>query len=291
MKPPAAADRNKGLPPDVAAADAYDPDIRLHIMPADRRRSAAKLRFLISSLSGLGLVLLTAGLGGCASGDFGRPRDSVFNDDMHRWVGQEATGSIGRRSSDFQLTDYERTLRDRAYFYIEPPHARPAWKSVFGDYEPIPAPWRQKAPRFDRTAYGRLLIDEPHRSHASRYAQLIEDVRNDITQLDPFFSTAARVADLDQKRSASLQYISDLEPRERADALARMKENALIVQWVGLCLQQRIASYRWALERLVVHAPDGMAAEVDRLIADLAARTAASLGATPVVGQVLTVKG
>ncbi len=221
MKPPAAADRNKGLPPDVAAADAHDPDIRLHIMPADRRRSAAKLRFLISSLSGLGLVLLTAGLGGCASGDFGRPRDSVFNDDMHRWVGQEATGSIGRRSSDFQLTDYERTLRDRAYFYIEPPHARPAWKSVFGDYEPIPAPWRQKAPRFDRTAYGRLLI----------------------------------------------------------------------VQWVGLCLQQRIASYRWALERLVVHAPDGMAAEVDRLIADLAARTAASLGATPVVGQVLTVKG
>lgn len=260
-------------------------------MSADRHRSAASLRLFISSLSGVGLVLLTAGLGGCASGDFGRTRDSARNDDMHRWVGEEATGSIGRRSSDFQLTDYERMLRDRAYFYIEPPHSRPSWKSVFGDYEPMPSPWRQKAPRFDRTAYGRLLLDEPHRSHASRYAQLLEDVRNDITQLDPFFSTVARVADLDQKRGASMRYISDLEPRERADALARMKENALIVQWVGICLQQRIASYRWALERLVIHAPDGMAAEVDRFIADLAARSGASLGATPVVEQVLTVKG
>lgn len=260
-------------------------------MLAGRYRGPARLRFLISSLTGLGLLLLTAELGGCASGDFGRTRDSARNDDMHRWVGEEATGSIGRRPSDFQLTDYERTLRDRAYFYIEPPHARSSWKGVFGDYEPTPAPWRQKAPRFDRTAYGRLLLDEPHRSHASRYAQLIEDVRNDITQLGPFFSTVARVADLDQKRGASLQYISDLAPRERADALARMKENALIVQWVGLCLQQRIASYRWAMERLVIHAPDDMAAQVDRLIADLAARAGASLGATPVVEQVLTVKG
>ena len=30
---------------------------------------------------------------------------------------------------------------------------------MFGDYKPIPSPWRQ-APEFDRTAYGRTLIDE-----------------------------------------------------------------------------------------------------------------------------------
>ncbi|MBR1222630.1 hypothetical protein JQ557_31845 [Bradyrhizobium sp. U87765 SZCCT0131] len=235
-------------------------------------------------------LVLAASLGGCASGDFGRTRDSALNDDMHRWVGAEATSSIGRRPSDFQLTDYERTLRDQAYAFIEPPHSRPYWKGVFGDYDPIPAPWHRKA-RFDPTIYGRQLIDEPHRSHASRYAQLIEDVRNDLTRLDPFFTTSARVADFDQKRGASLRYIGNLEPRERADALARMKENALIVQWVGICLQQRIASYRWALERLVIHAPDGLAAEADRLITELAARAGAGIGATPVVGQVLTVKG
>lgn len=230
-------------------------------------------------------------LGGCAGGDFGRTRLSARNDDMHRWIGIEATASIGARASDFQLTDNERLLRDLAYPFIEPPRSRPAWKGVFGDYEPIPAPWRQK-PVFDRSAYGRQLIDEPHRSHASRYGSLIEDVRDDITRLDPFYAAAARVFDLDAKRKASLGSISELSPRERDDAIARMRENVLIVEWVQQCLERRIASYRWALERLVVHAPDGLAAEADRLIGELARRAAqAPLLAPAVAGRALTTKG
>ena len=50
--------------------------------------------------------------------------------------------------------------------------------------------------------------DEPHRSHTSRYQQLIEDVRNDITRFEPFFASAARVIELDRKRSASLKMVS-----------------------------------------------------------------------------------
>jgi hypothetical protein len=234
--------------------------------------------------------LLSAAVAGCSTGDFGRARDDVLNDDMHRWVGVEAAQSTGRRASDFQLTDGERTLRDLAYGFIEPPHSRSLWKGVFGEYEPIASPWR-RAVRFDRTIYGRHLIDEPHRSHASRYAQLIEDVRDDAVRLDPFYATAAQVADFDQKRSAALTFIADLSPRERADALARMKENALVVQWVGDCLQQRIAAYHWALERLVVQGPDNMAAEADRLISDLSERAALASQRTPVVAQILTVKG
>jgi hypothetical protein len=231
-------------------------------------------------------------LGGCASGDFGRTRDSARNDDMHRWIGVEATGSIGVKASDFQLTDAERLLRDLAYPFIEPPRSRPAWKGVFGDTEVLPAPWRRKAPAFDRSAYGRHLIDEPHRSHASRYGRLIEDVRDDITRLDPFYAAAARVLDLDAKRGASLRYFGDLSPRERDDALARMRENALIVEWVQQCLERRIASYRWALERLVVHAPDGLAAEADRLIGELALRAAQVPGlAPPVAGRAIVTKG
>ena len=133
---------------------------------------------------------------------------------MHRWIGAEATGSVGLRPSQFQLTENERLLRDLAYPLIEPPHSRPAWKSVFGDYEPLPSPWRQKAV-FDRSAYGRLLIDEPHRSHTSRYTQLIDDVRDDITRFDPFFTTAPQVLVLDGKRNASLRLMSDLSPREQ----------------------------------------------------------------------------
>jgi hypothetical protein len=174
---------------------------------------------------------------------------------------------------------------------IEPPHSRPAWKSVFGDYQPLPSPWRQRV-IFDRTAYGRALIDEPHRSFSSRYSQLIDDVRDDITRFEPFFSSAIHVIELDRKRNASLKLVSELSPRERDDAIARMEENTLIVQWVQQCLEQRISSYRWALERLVIQTPDGMAADADRLIGELAAQTAnPPVAATPVGGRAVVVKG
>ena len=239
------------------------------------------------------LILLLAGamLGGCSGGDFGRTRQDYLSDDMHRWIGGEATASVGLRASQFQLTDSERQLRDYAYPLIEPPRSRPAWKSVFGDYKPLPSPWRQQVV-FDRTMYGRQLIDEPHRSHSSRYAQLIDDVRDDITRFEPFFASAARVLDLDRKRNASLAYVSALTPRERADAIARMEENALVVQWVQQCLEQRISSYRYALERLVIQAPDNLAADADRLIGELAAQTAnPPVAVSPVVGHAVSVRG
>jgi hypothetical protein len=136
------------------------------------------------------------------------------------------------------------------------------------------------------------LIDEPHRAQTSRYAQLIDDVRDDLTRFDPFFATAGQVFDLDRKRNASLKFISDLSPRERADAVARMQENALIVQWVQQCLEQRISSYRWALEHLVVQAPDNMAADADRLINRLAALSAnPPVANQPMVGRALTTRG
>ena len=236
-------------------------------------------------------LFLTAVLGGCSGGDFGRTRQDMRSDDMHRWLGAEATGSVGLKASQFQLTDNERQLRDLAYPLIEPPLSRPAWKSVWGDYKPLPSPWRQNV-IFDRTAYGRALIDEPHRSHASRYAVLIEDVRNDITRFEPFFASAVRVVELDRKRNASLKLVSDLSPRERADAVARMEENTLIVQWVQQCLERRISSYRWALERLVIQAPDTIAADADRLIGELAAQTAnPPVMTTPAIGRAVTVKG
>src|SRR6202163_1447468 len=244
-----------------------------------------------SSSPPLALLLISVPLGGCSGGDFGRTRQDFRNDDMHRWLGGEATGSVGLRASQFQLTDNERLLRDLAYPLIEPPHSRPAWKSVFGDHKPLPSPWRQQIV-FDRTAYGRILIDEPHRSHSSRYAQLIEDVRDDITRFEPFFAAAVRVIDLDRKRNASLKQISELSPRERADAIARMEENSLIVQWVQQCLEQRISSYRWALERLVIQAPDNIAADADRLIGALAAQTATPpVAAQPVIGHAVSVRG
>lgn len=236
------------------------------------------------------LVPFIAGLA-CPGDDFGRTRASLYHEDMHNWVGTEATISLGGVPSQFQLTDSERALRDLAYYFIEPPHSRPAWKAVFGDYQRIPAPWSQKV-IFDRTLYGRRMIDEPHRSQVSAYAGLIEDVRNDGVMLDRFLPVALKVNDLDIKRNKSLAYITEISPRERADAQARMRENVLVVQWAQQCLQQRVSSYRWALERLVIHAPDTMAADADRLIAQLSERASAAwTSAPPVIGRALRVGG
>ena len=244
-----------------------------------------------AALPVLALLLAGAALAGCSGGDFGRTRSDVLNDDMHRWIGGEATGSVGLQASQFQLTDNERQLRDLAYPLIEPPHSRPAWRSVFGDYTPLASPWRQQVV-FDRSAYGRTLIDEPHRSYASRYSQLMDDVRDDITRFEPFYADAVKVIDLDKKRNAALAHISELSPRERGDAVARMQENSLIVQWVQQCLERRVSSYRWALERLVLQTPDNMAADADRLIGELAAQTAnPPVAARPVIEQPLTTRG
>jgi len=231
----------------------------------------------IRSLLPLPALLVTLALAGCSGGDFWRTRDDMRNDDMHSWIGREATASVGVHPSQFQLSENERQLRDYAYPLIEPPHSRPAWKSVFGDY----------------TTYGRALIDEPHRTHASRYSQLIDDVRDDITRFELFYSTAVRVLDLDRKRNATMPHMSELSPREHADAVSRMQENALIVEWVQQCLERRVWSYRWALERLVLQAPDAMAADADRLIGELASQTANPpiTAQPPVIGRPLTTRG
>ena len=57
-------------------------------------------------------------------------------------------------------------------------------------------------------------------------------------------------------------------------------------------LEQRVSSYRWALERLVIQAPDTIAADADRLIGELAAQTAnPPVAAQPGMGRAVVVKG
>jgi hypothetical protein len=97
---------------------------------------------------------------------------------------------------------------------------------VWGDYKPLPSPWRQNV-IVDRTMYGRNLIDEPHRSHASRYGVLIDDVRNDITRFEPFYTAAARVLELDRKRSASLKLVSAAHGKAFVKVGSETKEETL----------------------------------------------------------------
>jgi len=202
-------------------------------------------------------------LAGCTNGDLGRVRPSLVSPDMHRWIGSEAAASAGLPASQYGLTDDERELRDFAYPLIEPPFDRSRWYSILREYgaaRTLPV----GSSEFDHTAYGRELMTRQYRSPTARYAQLNQDVRNDLTRIGPFLRTAARVADMDMKREQSLAYIPNLNEEERANALNRIAENQLIVEWVRRSLNERAAGYRFALERLVISYPSPMAVDTER---------------------------
>ena len=210
-------------------------------------------------------------LAGCANGDFGEVNQTLVRDDIHDWIGRDNVAGKPISPSSFQLTDDERALRDLAYPLIEPPYDRQQWYSVAGEYGLIRRTPREAA---NRTAYLAHLLATPDRSPVARYAQLVDDIRNDSTRLPQFFETAGRVIDIDQKRRKSLAYVSSLGESERRNALNRIRENARVVALVRTSLMQRVASYRFALERLVIMTPSSQAVETERTLNRLQAQVA-----------------
>ncbi|HEX5212848.1 MAG TPA: hypothetical protein VFW22_14075 [Pseudolabrys sp.] len=226
-------------------------------------------------------------LGGCGTPnhDFGEVRPTLVSDGIHDWIGPYASGA--KKGSRLDLTDDERQLRDLAYPLIDPPYDRQQWYSVAGEYGLY-----RPARRVDCAAYATWLVtrdgpsplgrydvktekwrheatvylSEHDRSPASRYARLLDDVRNDTTQVPQFFETGTRVLDIDQKRKKGLGYVSGISPAERNDAELRIRENAAIVTMVRDTLMQRTACYRYALGRLVIASPYVQAVDIERAI-------------------------
>jgi hypothetical protein len=161
---------------------------------------------------------------------------------------------------------------------IEPPYDTRRWDNVLHEYG-ITGKY-QTAP-FDRTAYIAHLLAEPRRSPTSSYARLIDDIRNDITRLPQFYETATRVADIDGERRQSLAYASALMCNERVNAVRRTRENDCVVAWVRDTPNDRIASYRFALERLVIITPSPQAADAERTLNQLTYALPPRLAAGP----------
>ena len=221
-------------------------------------------------------VLTLLAVSGCTSiGDFGRLQDPLVTDDIHAWVGEEAATRVGAPISADNLTDDERMLRDLAFPLIEPAYDRIRWDAVVYEYGEKNS-FQRELWAFDPTAYYLHLQGEMLRSTAARYNQLIDDIRNDIVRIAPFFVVARRVVDLDRRRMASMEQIGDLNPAERVNAQARVNENSLTIAWVDKSLSQRCASYRFALEHLAVAEPEPIAGEADTALTQLQQQIAAN---------------
>lgn len=227
-----------------------------------RARPVAGFRFAS------GLVLSLLSLVGCSAiGDFGRLRSNpdvekpslVLADPGH-------TGSL----SAYPLTDDERHLRELARGLL-------ASSYQFEERLVVSGRTGETLPVISRPgpeAYTNYVVHGAFRSAAARYAKLTDDTRNDLTRLDPFFSAARRVADLDRKREKSLAHVSVLSAAELANARARVRENMLVMIDVHNALMDRVAIYRFTLERLVIALPSPMAAEAERVRNELERRVA-----------------
>lgn len=233
--------------------------------PRDRRKIGLQL-------VALALLLLS----GCSSiGDFGRLQQQYVTDDIHAWVGRAAAARAGAPISLNRLTDDERTLRDLAFPLIEPPFDRIRWDAVLYEYG-VSRKLQRKSWEVDPTSYYRQLQSADYRSTAGRYNKLIDDIRNDVVRIGPFFDIARRVIELDRRRAAGMDYLPDLSPADRLGALARIGENNLTIAWVENSLAQRCAGYRFALDHLAVGEPENIAAQADIALTHLQQEIAAN---------------
>jgi hypothetical protein len=211
-------------------------------------------------------------LGACAAnGDFDRVKPNLVSDDIHAWVGRDAAREAGAPVSALPLTEEERTLRDRAYPLIEPPFDRARWYAVINEYG---LSRRDGWPRSTVGGYSARLMNEQYRSATARYDRLNNDIRDDVQRVPEFFAAARTVIDLDDKRAQSFAYVSGLTRAEKGNAIARMAENKLVIDWVQRAVAERSVAYCFALQRLVIATPSPMAVEVERSLTLLDTRIA-----------------
>lgn len=211
-------------------------------------------------------------LAGCSSGEFGRPRQLFPDTSLPTAFTRHSQTDPSLALAG--LTDDERRMRDLAYSLIIAPdngHGIRPYIPVEIDYAAV---LENDRGAFDRTAYARRLVSVPARSEEMRYSRLLEDVRNDVTMMEQFFAVARNVADMDRRREQSFAYVSDLTEVERAQARERIRQNGLVVFRVMAVLDERVAGYRYALERLAISAPSPTAAQADRALSELKQRIA-----------------
>jgi hypothetical protein len=199
-------------------------------------------------------------------GDYGRPQESPFVNEFLPWL-KNGWGEItGTAVPAAPYTDDEHELRDRAYIILQPIELRlPSRLTLAGvDFVEL---WDLvfDPPGFDVQSYGDTLIERAYRSHAARYAQLIDDIRADTKLVGPFFATAQRVLDADGVRKRSFRYVSQ-GPDHIGMAQRRIDENRVLMSEVYRRFKERIESYRYALQTLLVLTPSPAAVNAEKAL-------------------------
>jgi len=244
--------------------------------PRSRLPEASRGWHLLREFACIPVMVMAAVLvSGCGLyGDFDRVRPSLATDEANARIARDAVVRTGRKPSDFQLTDDERQLRDLGRAIIPSPNERNRWDTAFREYVrdelvAVRPPKNGPVPvKFDRAAYWNDLHEHEgeRRSESSAYQKLIADAHEDVIRLEPFFAIAARVAEMDRRRELFGTQAASSSADEHVNARKRNYENIAIVDGVCRALGERMVSYNYALERLVIHAPSPIAADGERAL-------------------------
>jgi len=167
----------------------------------------------VRSLPVLMLILVGAALGGCKWRRFRPHPVAICRNDGHASAGSapRATGSVAPQGLGVPAhrnrtpASRSRLSPDRA------PHSRPRLEERVRRLSAAAGRPGDRRSCSIHTTYGRALIDEPHRSHTSRYQQLIEDCaqRHHAGSSRSWCVQPSGVIELDRKRSASLKMVAE----------------------------------------------------------------------------------
>jgi hypothetical protein len=207
------------------------------------------------------------------TGDFGRPRPSLWND-----LALPATGSVaawvrGEPVSSYVFTDDEEELRRRAWRFVMPAHEQAWFERQLAELTRTRVLPVMAEPGF-RASYFHALMRDGGRSPTSRYRRLSQDIFADAKLMEPFAFTAARVLKADEARLRGLAYVQGLTPAQAREAALRVAENRCLIAWVRWEIEARTMGYRYALEHLFIEAPQADGVAVERALRGLEGRRA-----------------
>lgn len=199
-------------------------------------------------------------------GDFGRPQDSVFYDDVLPTIGKGRAALSGEPVSSFNLTDQEVEMHDRIWRFLVAPHAYDWFYDVVAELQRTRVS-ATTVHRFAPDRYYGYLHGERYASSRIRFRTLADDARSDVDTAPTTFRSICTVIEIDRQRATASRELGGMSGDEVA---ARHAENATWIDWFARSLRYRYESYSYALDHLLVETPHEEAVEADGRLSELA---------------------